>query len=211
MKEGNAISGQAGDAPRRLRARPSGVQRRLRDRAARSTARPPPAHLTPWSLLRPPDRPTAQAGHRCAWPPRARGASFHITRSHQSESPRFQGIATVTARSAAAPSAVLASTREMLRRRMIRSCVSGPGRGLEPSAIGTSASFRSQARATPGVPQIGEPLSPRGSTSPARTKVAGIGTAEAGVNELMRAGRAPGSGMDRLHQPGGATRRASCG
>ena len=28
-----------------------------------------------------------------AWPPRARGAPFHITRSHQSESPRFQGIA----------------------------------------------------------------------------------------------------------------------
>jgi len=26
--------------------------------------------------------------------PRARGAPFHITRSHQSESPRFQGIAT---------------------------------------------------------------------------------------------------------------------
>ena len=73
-----------GDAPRRLRGRPSG----LKGRSA-IAARRPPAALDPGASAAP-GRPAHGQARAC---PGARGAPITITRSHQSKSLRFQGIA----------------------------------------------------------------------------------------------------------------------
>ena len=77
------MTGQSGDAPRRLRRRPS----RLKGRSA-IAARRPPAALDPGASAAPAGKTRAGQG------PAPRGArrSLQITGSHQSESPRFQGI-----------------------------------------------------------------------------------------------------------------------
>ena len=87
------MTGQSGDAPRRLRRRPSGLKGRfaIAPRSLRDGLRPP---LTPEPLR----HLQARQGQASGPAPRGARRSLQITGSHQSKSPRFQGIPTTDLR-----------------------------------------------------------------------------------------------------------------